>query len=206
MLTAIGDVMRKAYDRGWLSTRDGNISVKMGKYFYITPSAVRKNVIQPEHIVKILIPKSGKLEDTTHFTKSPASIEIDLHWRLQQVKRVKAVVHLHPTYTIAAMFAGWDLASLARHFPELGRYTKVGPTVPCLKPGSSDLAAFTYLHLLEQPYAPYKSDIVGLDRHGVVAIGEHPWDAFEHIERLEHICQIVLVSGVRPENGKNQEE
>ena len=40
-----------------------------------------------------------------------------------------------------------------------------------------------------------KYDIVGIDGHGVVAIAETPWQAFEHIERLEHICKIVLVSG-----------
>ena len=28
MLTAMGDVMREAYKRGWITTRDGNISVK----------------------------------------------------------------------------------------------------------------------------------------------------------------------------------
>ena len=40
MLTAMGDVMRKAYEKGWITTRDGNISVKMtGKdILYITPS------------------------------------------------------------------------------------------------------------------------------------------------------------------------
>jgi L-fuculose-phosphate aldolase len=38
-------------------------------------------------------------------------------------------------------------------------------------------------------------DVVGQDRHGVCAIGMNPWDAFEHIERLEHICQIALASG-----------
>ena len=27
MLTAMGDVMRTAYQRGWITTRDGNISV-----------------------------------------------------------------------------------------------------------------------------------------------------------------------------------
>ena len=32
-------------------------------------------------------------------------------------------------------------------------------------------------------------------QHGVCAVGKHPWDAFEHIERLEHICQIALASG-----------
>jgi ribulose-5-phosphate 4-epimerase/fuculose-1-phosphate aldolase len=37
-----------------------------------------------------------------------------------------------------------------------------------------------------------KYDIVGYDRHGVVAVDTSPWRAFEHIERLEHICKIVL--------------
>jgi len=32
----------------------------------------------------------------------------------------------------------------------------------------------------------------------VCAIGPNPWDAYEHIERLEHICEIVLRSGVKP--------
>jgi L-fuculose-phosphate aldolase len=36
-----------------------------------------------------------------------------------------------------------------------------------------------------------------MDRHGVVAVDETPWRAFEHIERLEHICQIVLASGIK---------
>lgn len=27
MLTAMGDVMREAYRRGWITTRDGNVSV-----------------------------------------------------------------------------------------------------------------------------------------------------------------------------------
>ena len=41
-------------------------------------------------------------------------------------------------------------------------------------------------------------DIVGQKNHGVCAIGANPWDAYEHIERLEHICEIALRSGVRP--------
>jgi L-fuculose-phosphate aldolase len=40
-----------------------------------------------------------------------------------------------------------------------------------------------------------KYNIVGIKGHGVVSIDSSPWRAFEHIERLEHICKIVLVSG-----------
>ena len=48
MLTAMGDVMRRAYDKGWITTRDGNISLRMtGKdTLYITPSGWRKTILQ----------------------------------------------------------------------------------------------------------------------------------------------------------------
>ena len=57
MLTAIGDVMREAYKRGWITTRDGNCSVRMRNrpYLYITPSGVRKTIIHPESVIKIKI-------------------------------------------------------------------------------------------------------------------------------------------------------
>ncbi len=41
-------------------------------------------------------------------------------------------------------------------------------------------------------------DIVGLANHGMCAMASNPWLAFEHIERLDHICEIVLKSGVSP--------
>lgn len=187
MLTAMGDVMREAYKRGWITTRDGNVSVKMGKSLYITPTSVRKYNIQVEQIVKIPL-------DSTHLPQAPdkpVSIEFDMHWLIQKQAGVKAVVHLHPTFTVAAMHAGYDLQQLARTFVELGRFSQVGPAVPMLPPGSSDLAIMT-----AEAIKDYQ--IVGQVGHGVTAKAKNPWDAFEHIERLEHICQIVLASGVRP--------
>lgn len=187
MLTAMGDVMREAYRRGWVTTRDGNISVKMKDHLYVTPTAVRKYTIQVESIVKLPI-----VQPNTLFIRDvKPSIELDMHWLVQQQKGVKAVVHLHPTYTVAAMHAGFDLQELAREFVELGRYTRVGKTVSQLPPGSNELAIMT-------ANAIAGNDIVGQVGHGVTAKAKNPWDAFEHVERLEHICQIVLASGVRP--------
>jgi ribulose-5-phosphate 4-epimerase/fuculose-1-phosphate aldolase len=36
-------------------------------------------------------------------------------------------------------------------------------------------------------------DIVGQANHGVCAVGRNVWEAYEHCERLDHICQIVLL-------------
>ena len=202
MLTAMGDVMRKAYEKGWITTRDGNISVKMtGKdTLYITPSGWRKTIIHPEHIVKVKITPAGyNLPEGSN-----PSGELSMHLRLQRFRRyTTAVVHLHPTNIIAAMYAGWDLQELASEFPEVSRYTRVGPTVPVLPVTSDILASSTWeamTNFEESGTNKVKFDIVGQKNHGVCSIGANPWDAYEHIERLEHICEIALRSGVTPKN------
>jgi ribulose-5-phosphate 4-epimerase/fuculose-1-phosphate aldolase len=194
MITAMGDVMREAHKRGWITTRDGNCSLrrKGALRLYITPSGSRKTTIIPETIVKIPI-FEGKLI----LNGLNPSGELEMHWLLQQEDRTRSVLHLHPTYTIAAMRAGWDLRELSSQFPEVHRYTTVGHNVPILPAISKELAWKTNLNMTEVfPNETRFVDIVGQEQHGVCAIGRHPWDAFEHIERLEHICQIALASGV----------
>jgi L-fuculose-phosphate aldolase len=108
---------------------------------------------------------------------------------------VRVVVHLHPTYCIAAMHAGIDLSTVSAAFPELNRYTKVAPNVGDVAPISQELADRCHENLKLDNQGNIAYDIVGIKGHGVVAIDTSPWRAFEHIERLEHICQIVLASG-----------
>ncbi len=196
MLTAMGDVMRGAYDKGWITTRDGNISVRRaGKStLYITPSGWRKTIIHPEHIIKIKM-KDNKLLVPNG---SVPSGELEMHHMLQLLNRNKtqAIVHLHPTNIIAACFAGWDMQALAAEFPEVSRYTRVGPTVPVLPVTSPELAKATFHAMTDLENIEF--DIVAQANHGVCAIAQNPWDAYEHIERLEHICEIALKSGVRP--------
>lgn len=188
MITAMGDVMREAYKRGWITSRDGNISIRRGSYIYITPSGVRKYIIYPEHIVKLKA--NWSTDNCEPISGGKPSIEFDMHFNIHlDRKKTGSVVHLHPTNTVAAMYAGLDLDKLVKEFPELGRYTKVGKTVDSYYPGSSDLALYTSVNIKDK-------DIVGQKNHGVTAYGANPWDAFEHIERLEHICEIVLKSGV----------
>ena len=105
-------------------------------------------------------------------------------------------MHLHPTNIIAAMYAGWDLQELAQDFPEVSRYTRVGASVPVLPVTSPELAAATFNTMTHDNIIVY--DIVGQAAHGVCSIGPNPWDAYEHVERLEHICEIALRSGRRP--------
>lgn len=209
MLETICDIMVDAYKRNWITSRDGNVSIRHHDrdHFYITPSGVRKQTLQPDQFKKIGINKN--YQDSYFYTDLPytdisanlkPSGELPLHFGLQkQMGRhsndVRVVVHVHPTYCIAAMHAGINLNTICDAFPELNRYTKVAPNVGDVPPISQELAdnCFEKLQLDKDGNIAY--DIVGIKGHGVVAIDTSPWRAYEHIERLEHICKIVLASG-----------
>jgi len=143
---------------------------------------------------------SKELEYTDISANLKPSGELPLHFGLQRAmgqhsNDVRVVVHLHPTYCIAAMHAGIELSNLANDFPELSRYTQVAPNVGDVAPISQELADQCHKQLQLDNEGNIAYDIVGIKGHGVVAIDTSPWRAFEHIERLEHICQIVLSSG-----------
>jgi L-fuculose-phosphate aldolase len=189
-------IMKKAHDMGMITSRDGNLSYRMGNKFYITPSGVKKNCMDAADIVEGEI-RDGKivlLDD-----KKPSG-EFAMHKLLHELEsslndEAQAVLHLHPTYTIAAAYRGIDILKLCNDFPEITRYTKVGPTVEKL-PICSDILAQKTKDFMTQYGTNLTSSIVVQMNHGVTAVGETPSHAFEHVERLEHICKIALVSGL----------
>jgi L-fuculose-phosphate aldolase len=196
--------MVDAYKRNWITSRDGNVSIRHHDrdHFYITPSGVRKQTLQPDQFKKISI--HGLLWQEEFYSDISAKLkpsgEIPLHFGLQRnmgqhSNDVRVVVHVHPTYCIAAMHAGIDLSTISASFPELNRYTKVAPNVGDVPPISQALADQCHKSLKLDDYGNIAYDIVGIKGHGVVAIDTSPWRAYEHIERLEHICKIVLASG-----------
>ena len=205
MLETICDIMVDAYKRNWITSRDGNVSIRHHDrdHFYITPSGVRKQTLQPDQFKKIRI-VSSLMWTEEFYTDISANLkpsgEIPLHFGLQKNMgqhsgEVRVVVHVHPTYCIAAMHAGIDLSTISDAFPELNRYTKVAPNVGDVPPISQELADRCHENLQLDHYGNIAYDIVGIKGHGVVAIDTSPWRAYEHIERLEHICKIVLASG-----------
>ena len=201
--------MVDAYKRNWITSRDGNVSIRHHDrdHFYITPSGVRKQTLQPDQFKKIGI--TTRPDEDINWVDLPytdisknlkPSGELPLHFGLQKrmgqhADDVRVVVHVHPTYCIAAMHAGIDLSTISSAFPELNRYTKVAPNVGDVPPISQELADRCHENLQLDHSGNIAYDIVGIKGHGVVAIDTSPWRAYEHIERLEHICKIVLASG-----------
>jgi L-fuculose-phosphate aldolase len=202
MLETICDIMIDAYKRNWITSRDGNVSIRHhGRdHFYITPTGVRKQTLQPDQFKKISTDGLNWKEEP--YTDISANLrpsgELPMHLGLQRKidTEVRVIMHFHPTYTTAAMYAGISLPWLLDQFPELSRYTSVGPNVGILPPVTQDLADACIKNIgLNADTGEIKYNIIGMDRHGVVAVDTTPWRAYEHIERLEHICKIVLASG-----------
>ena len=213
MLETICDILVEAYKRNWITSRDGNISIRHHDrdHFYVTPSGVRKQTLQPDQFKKIKVVKG-------YFSQPPSlhygweempysdisqglkpTGEMPLHFGLQKEigdHEVRVVTHIHPTYIVSAMHAGIELSELVKDFPELSRYTRVAPNVGDVPPISQELGDQCHEKLgLDSKTGKLQYDIVGIKGHGVVAIDTTPWRSFEHIERLEHICKIVLASG-----------
>jgi L-fuculose-phosphate aldolase len=199
MLETISELFQEAYKRNWITARDGNASIRWHDrdHFYVTPSGIRKQTLQPEMFVKWHLKENKKMPYTDISNALKPSGEMPMHYGLQQKidTEVRVVLHLHPTYTVAAMYAGIQLQDLAKEFPELSRYTSVAPNVPLIPPITEELAKESIRNIGYNPVTgKIKYNIVGMDRHGVVAVDTSPWRAFEHIERMEHICKIVLES------------
>lgn len=213
MLETICDILVEAYKRNWITSRDGNISIRHHDrdHFYVTPSGVRKQTLQPDQFKKIKVVKGyyGQPPAISYAWEempySEISVglkptgEMPLHFGLQREigdHEVRVVTHIHPTYIVAAMHAGIELSELAKDFPELSRYTRVAPNVGDVPPISQELGDQCHEKLgLDPRTGKLEYDIVGIKGHGVVAIDQTPWRSFEHIERLEHISKIVLASG-----------
>ena len=216
MLETCCDILVDAYKRNWITSRDGNISIRHHDrdHFYITPTGVRKQNMQPEMFKKISVTRTinsgmgsavfdyqwSVIEQDDLSGNLKPSGEMPLHFGLQRElgqhkDDVRVVVHVHPTYCIAAMHAGIDLSTISNEFPELNRYTRVAPNVGDVPPISQELGDACHRNLGLDRDGNIKFDIVGIKGHGVVAIDVTPWRAYEHIERLEHICKIVLASG-----------
>ena len=101
MITAMGDIMREAHRRGWITTRDGNISLRRrgSKHMYITPSGWRKTILFPEHMIKIEICPSGLIIPEG----VKPSGELDMHSYLQSFRKSVAIpklVALLPYYPL----------------------------------------------------------------------------------------------------------
>ncbi len=203
------------FKKGYITHRDGNAAYRTKGGYVVTGSGVIKNDIKRTDFV--LVDKNCKMIDS--YGKKP-SIEGAAHVAALEQSGKNASVHVHSPNTVA-LAALYDNTTsngnqfkprsyhlekvLNSQYPELFRYTKVAPIPPYFEPGSKKLhdsivscLGYWTEKFIGDPHDPdieevkkFK-DIIILQRHGVLAIGDSLDECMEHIIRLEHISTILL--------------
>ena len=192
----IADAMKQLYSKNLISMRDGNISFKPKNkdYFYISAGSVRKNEINEDQVIKVNFRKNNLSYDVSYDInyKYQPSREIHIHSLLQTDPKYfdkdSFIIHAHPPKIISyiGINKSRQLNSIKKIFPEIS-IKNIGLNVKYHDPGSLDLANNCYKNLIH-------NDIVGMERHGSLSIGDNIDKLFEDIETLEYYIDIVVKS------------
>jgi L-fuculose-phosphate aldolase len=185
----VADHSRRLHARGWVANHDGNVTVRDGANFLVTPTATSKAMVTAASLLTV----DAKGERVAG-TGKPFS-EIGLHLTVYANRPdVQAVVHAHPPAATAIACTGSKLLErpfIAEAVVSLGASI---PTVPFATPGADACSAL----------APFVNgyDAVLLGNHGVLAWGVDLEQAYLRLELVEHLAKIALeaerAGGVRP--------
>lgn len=179
LLEAVCAVGRRLHARNLLAAADGNVSVLLedGR-LAITPSGVAKCQLRPGDLA-FLDP------DGTVLAGRPSTERL-MHLAVYRAcPQARAVVHAHPPTAIAWSLAHPDLAFLPSNaLPEVILAAGNIPIVPYARPGTAAMG---------EALLPFLSGhrLLILARHGALAWGESLEEAYNGLERLEHVCQIL---------------
>jgi ribulose-5-phosphate 4-epimerase/fuculose-1-phosphate aldolase len=188
-------VGRSLFERGYVHSTAGNISVRLADGFLITPTEACLGFLEPEALAKV-----G--EDGVQVSGDRASKTLTLHRRIYTADaKAGCVIHTHSTHLVALTLAGvWKREDI---LPPLTPYyvMKVGhvPLIEYHRPGDpavGDLVAQTIERMREQG-TPIRA--LMLDRLGPNVWHSTPASAMAALEELEETARLWILSGCRAE-------
>jgi L-fuculose-phosphate aldolase len=176
-------VMHSLYRRGLVSALSGNASVRIPgtNYVWITPTGVFKGGLTVDDLVKI------DLEGNVVEGFGRPSSEWRLHVAVYKVRPdINAIIHAHNPTVVAFSVAGLRLDESL--LSEVMLLVKRIEYVPYVEPGTEALAKL----VVEK--ASTGSNAIVLERHGVVSLGRHLYEAEMIVESLEDLARVQLLS------------
>jgi L-fuculose-phosphate aldolase len=177
----IVEVGRRLWDRGYVASNDGNISVRLDdRRLVTTPKSVSKGFMTPDMMVLTDL-DGNKLSGT----REPSS-EIKMHLQVYRDRPdARAVVHAHPPTATGFAVAGiaLDRAVLAEVVTTLGSI----PIAEYATPSTDELPQACSKYLKAH-------DGLLLANHGALAIGPDLFTAYHRMETIEHFAKISLVT------------
>ena len=175
----IVEVGKRMYNRQFVASNDGNISVRVAdNELIITPTGVSKGYMEVEDMIKVDL--DGNILSGI---KKPSS-EIKMHLAVYKNRPdVKAVCHAHPQKATAFAVARQVCKEIA--LPEV-----------VFSIGSVALSEYATPTTEELPKSIEdiikKTDAVLLANHGALTVGSDVFDAYYKMETLEHFAGIIL--------------
>lgn len=185
----IVEVCRRVYAHGWLAATDGNVSIRLDDDRIVaTPTGVHKGYIREREL--IVVDRAGR---QMQGSLAPSS-ELKMHLAVYDERPdVRAAVHAHPTNCIAFSLAGVSLAQCL--LPEIVFTFGSIPTAAYTTPSTEEVPAEVRKWVRD-------FDAMILDRHGSLTVGPDVFDAYNKLERMEHVAEITLrarmLGNVRP--------
>jgi L-fuculose-phosphate aldolase len=183
---ALCNTMKELYKEKILTDIGGNLSFRSieepEKYFWITPSGMKKDLVEPEHLIKMTL----EGEEVDNDGDLSPSVEWPIHLRIyQEDEDFQFVIHSHaPLATAYSILA--EPPKIPPLTAELGFLVPEIVMVPYKQSGSEELGE-AVAELL------WDSQTLILENHGVVAVSE---DSFQNAaiktRALEEYLQLYL--------------
>lgn len=172
------EVGRWLYDKGLIVATDGNLSIKLGDRIIATPSGVSKGFLKETELIVV------DLEGKKITGQGRPSTELKMHLEVYKVRPdVHAVVHAHPPKCTAFTIAGISLAQCV--MPEVVVSIGAIPTANYATPSTEEVAQ-SIRELIKI------SDVVMLDRHGSLTVGQDIKSAYMKLEKMEHAAEVMI--------------
>lgn len=179
MRERIVEICRRLHGRNLLAAADGNVSVRLSdNEILFTPTGVNKAYMRPEEMAVVTL-------DNRIVSGNPSGERL-MHLAVyRKCPRAKAVVHAHPPTAIAFTVARPEMKELpAEALSELILAVGKVPVAPYARPGTTAMGEAL------DPFLP-SSRVILLARHGALSWGEDLEEAYNGMERLEHVSQIL---------------
>jgi L-fuculose-phosphate aldolase len=177
----IVEVGRRLWERGYVASNDGNISVRLDDTRLITtPKSVSKGFMTPDMMV--ITDLDGK---KIAGERDPSS-ELKMHLEVYRNRPdARAVVHAHPPTATGFAVAGipLDRAVLAEVITTLGSI----PIADYATPSTEELPAAVRKYVKAH-------DGLLLANHGALALAGDVMSAYYRMETIEHFAKISLVA------------
>lgn len=179
----ITQVARQLAQNGLSRSSDGNISVRLSaNRVLITPAGAYKAWLEPHQIVQIDLEGNPSSRQSARKPSSEYLMHLAVY---RQRPDVQAVIHAHPPMAVALTLIGqpFPVEIVPEGLTALGEV----PTVPYARPGTAQMGEQLKLYLPDH-------DVLLLDHHGSLTVGQTLKEALIKLERLEAVAQLWMLA------------